>query len=281
MAGDFTPCHRPHGWSCLFWHYAQRCGGKNPLGNWERWHKAESRSALKSAPLARVQVASEFMRRSLLENCYDADRIDVVPLFAVPSSVSVATEPGLLLVACRLVRSKGVHLLLQALGRSAALPWRLVIAGNGPELDRLRQTAGELGLSDRVNFLGELSSTDLAAWYARASIIISPTLRPEPFGLVGPEAMAHGKPVIAFAGGAHSEWLIDGETGVLVRERTAEALAKAIRDLLQSSERCAEMGARARKRWEQFHPEIYVGRVVASFERCRSDFASASSGGHA
>lgn len=257
MTRAFAPCQRPHGLACLAWHYAQGCGGKNPLGNLERWRRVQGWCEMKTAGGLRLQVASAFMRRGLLENGYAAERIDVLPLFALPPTVASAPEPGLLLVASRLVRGKGVQVLLESLGMLREVAWRLVVAGTGPQLGELRATVTRQGLTDRVEFVGELLPRELDAWYARASVVVSPVVRPEPFGLVGVEAMARGKPVVAFAGGATEEWLADGETGLVVREHTAGALAGAIGRMLRDAlrERCGQ-GALERSR--AFAPERFV-----------------------
>lgn len=270
MTRAFAPCQRPHGLACLAWHYAQGCGGKNPLGNLERWRRVQGWCEMKTAGGLRLQVASAFMRRGLLENGYAAERIDVLPLFALPPTVASAPEPGLLLVASRLVRGKGVQVLLESLGMLREVAWRLVVAGTGPQLGELRATVTRQGLTDRVEFVGELLPRELDAWYARASVVVSPVVRPEPFGLVGVEAMARGKPVVAFAGGATEEWLADGETGLVVREHTAGALAGAIGRMLRDAlrERCGQ-GALERSR--AFAPERFVEGLGASFRRCAAD----------
>jgi len=118
-----------------------------------------------------------------------------------------------------------------------------------------------------VQFLGEIPPAVLATWYARSQLVLFPVLRQEPFGLVGVESLAYGKPIVAFAGGAVDEWLWPGETGSRVEGRSADAFAAAIRELLTDPARCAAMGAAARRRYPHFRPETYVGRLVASFER--------------
>ena len=274
MTRAFAPCQRPHGLACLFQHYAQGCGGKNPLGNLERWQRVQGWCEMKTARQLRLQVASEFMRRGLLENGYAADAIDVVPLFAVAPTVADATEPGLLLVASRLVKGKGVQVLIEALARIREVAWRLVVAGTGPQLEELQNLARQRGLDGRVEFVGELAPRELDVWYARASVVVSPVVRPEPFGLVGIEAMVRGKPVIAFGGGATEEWLRDGETGLVVREHTASALAAAVARMLAEAalrERCA---AGARARGGAFAPTRFVGELLRSFEKCRAGFAA-------
>ena len=69
----------------------------------------------------------------------------------------------------------------------------------------------------------------------------------EAFGISAAEALACGVPVVAFAAGGLEEVVVDGETGVLVREQTAEALASALTRLLRSPERLVAMGAAGRK----------------------------------
>ena len=74
------------------------------------------------------------MRKGLLENDYPEDQIDVIPLFATRPRTSAPAEPGLMLVASRLVKGKGVDFLISALKElPAPLSWRLALAGGGPE----------------------------------------------------------------------------------------------------------------------------------------------------
>jgi glycosyltransferase involved in cell wall biosynthesis len=269
MARDFAPCRRPHRPTCLLWHYAQGCGGRSPWGNWRRWRQTQARHAARACAGLRFQVASEFMRRGLLENGYPSAAIDLVPLYAQPPTQPPQATPGSLLLASRLVRGKGVDLFLHALPLLPASAWRAVIAGDGPQRSELESLTGQLGLCERVEFLGELTPAALEAWYARAAVVVHPTLRPEPFGMVGPEAMARGKPVVAFAGGATEEWLVDGVTGLIVRERSADALARALERLLGDPALAESLGRAGRERWTQFRPEAYLARLLESFERCR------------
>jgi glycosyltransferase involved in cell wall biosynthesis len=264
----WKPCHRPHGLGCLAWHYLAGCGGKDPRNNWKLWRSIPDRMMAWRLPRSRMQVASKFMRAGLLENRYPADRIDLVPLFAEPPAEETATfDARLLLVPARLVRSKGVDLAVQAFAQLGDLEARLVVAGAGPEREPLERLSRQLGVADRVQFTGELSPRALAAWYSRSGMVLFPVLRPEPFGLVGVEALAHGKPIVAVAGGAVDEWLWPGETGLRVEERTPVAFAAAVRELLISPERCAAMGQAAKARYAYFHPTAYVERLMAAFER--------------
>ncbi len=266
---DWEPCHRPHGWSCLLWHHVMGCGGKHPINNWRRWRSIDSRMLAWKLPRSRVQVASRFMQRGLEENGFPADRLDLVPLCAEPppADASIPTEPGLLLVPGRMVKSKGIDLAIRAVAQLHDLPCRLVVAGDGPQRAALEQLAGDLGVTSRVTFTGEILPTELASWYARASVILFPVLRPEPFGLIGVEALAYGKPIVAFDGGAVDEWLWPGETGTKVQNRTPEAFASALRELISDPQRCIAMGQAAKRRHAFFHPDAFVQRLTGALDR--------------
>jgi glycosyltransferase involved in cell wall biosynthesis len=266
---DWDPCHRPHGWSCLLRHYATGCGGKNPINNWRRWRGIDSRMLAWRLPRSRVQVASRFMQRGLEENGFPANRLDLVPLCAEPppADASIATEPGLLLLPGRMVKSKGIDLAIHAFAQLHDLPCHLVVAGDGPQREALEQLVRDLGVTLRVTFTGEILPTALASWYARASVVLFPVLRPEPFGLIGVEALAYGKPIVAFDGGAVDEWLWPGETGSKVQKRTPEAFASAIRELLCDPQRCTAMGQAAKRRHAFFHPDAFIQRLIDALER--------------
>jgi glycosyltransferase involved in cell wall biosynthesis len=98
----------------------------------------------------------------------------------------------------------------------------LTIVGQGPELARLRQLAGP-----EVHFAGWQSDEDIRARYQTAAAVLLPGI--EDFGIVPVEAQACGCPVVATAAGGATESVIDGETGFLVADTTAEAFAEALR----------------------------------------------------
>jgi glycosyltransferase involved in cell wall biosynthesis len=267
MTRGYQPCHRRHGVLCLAWNYLLGCGGKSPAKNFKWWLAAQWMEPLHRSPRVRLQVASQFMRQGLLENGYDSGRIDVVPLYSEPPPAADATEPGRIFAPGRLAREKGVHTIIEAAGLLRHRDWRLVMAGPGPERTRLEDRARALGIADRVEFLGEIDTQAMAVQYARAQIVAFPVLRPEPFGLIGPEALAYSKPIVAFGGGAVDEWLWPGETGLRVDERTSAAFARALDELLGDPARCAAMSIAARQRYPHFRPEAYTERLLESFER--------------
>jgi len=159
-------------------------------------------------------------------------------------------EPSILCVA-HLYPRKDVATLLGAMTQLRS-EVALRVAGTGPQLDSLRILAGRLGLAQRVEFLGHVSFTRLAAEYRRADIFCLPS-RQEGFGIVFLEAMAAGLPIVAARAAAVPEVLADGECGILVPPGDESALAAALQRLLldpTERQRLSEAGGRRVERYD-------------------------------
>ncbi len=154
--------------------------------------------------------------------------------------------PPLLLAAAYLIPEKGIDVLVRACARIADLSWRLVIVGDGPELERLRQLGIESGIAERIEFAG--LRDDVAELMRGAEIFIHPAIWEEAFGLTVTEAMASGCATIASRIGGIPEIIEEGVSGQLVRPGDPEALAQSLRSLLTDPERRQRMGKAARER---------------------------------
>jgi glycosyltransferase involved in cell wall biosynthesis len=126
-------------------------------------------------------------------------------------------------------------------------PARLLVAGDGPLRHQMETRALSLGVSERVEFLGLLSDVQISTLFARAAVIAVPSEWPEPFGMVGAEALAHNRPVVGTAVGGSAEWLHDGVTGLVIPPRNALALAGAISRLQADVNLSARLGANGRQ----------------------------------
>lgn len=127
----------------------------------------------------------------------------------------------------RLIHRKGFHLLIEAFGSLPASDWKLVIAGEGRELDRLKKLADPLG--DRILFTGLVEGVDKRWLLQHCRFMAAPSLE-ESFGNVALESMACGKPVIASRASGFAEIVRDEENGRLVNVGDVAAL----RDTIQS-----------------------------------------------
>jgi colanic acid/amylovoran biosynthesis glycosyltransferase len=188
---------------------------------------------------------------------------------------AVPREPGLILHVGRLVEKKGTKVLIEALAGIAGA--KLAIVGDGPLRKTLERQARELG--DRVNFLGALSSDEVANWMRRASVLAAPSVTAADGDAEGlpnavVEAAASGLPVVGTAHSGIPEAIEDGTSGFLVPEGDAEALAARLADVLESEWLGSDMGVAARRLAERkFSRQMLTARLesiydeVAGFDR--------------
>jgi len=172
---------------------------------------------------------------------------------------------GLIMVANTDDRKKGVLYLLQALQLLREDKIKLTIVDDAERHSSYIEDVGplpsygfklvrKLNLDGMVHFTGRLTHEELAQHYSAAQIAVVPSLY-EGFGIPAAEAMACGTPVIATTGGALPE--VVGDAGILVPPRSADALAAAIKQLLNDKQAQRQMSEAGRKRvrekfnWEQ------------------------------
>ena len=224
----YTPlrhnCRRPGGlWPCLL--CAPLC--KSWKAALERVLSQRRRIAA-MARMRRLVVISQFMKSRLVANGLPADRIDVRPPridVGAPPPPSSAPPPGDidLLFVGQLIRGKGVQLLLEAMARMRS-PRTLDVVGAGNMEGGLRALADQLGVAGRVRWRG--FRPDPLEWMRRAKCVVVPSFWQEPYGLVAAEAVALGRPVVAFAVGGLPEACQGGAT--LVPPGDVAALARAL-----------------------------------------------------
>jgi D-inositol-3-phosphate glycosyltransferase len=172
----------------------------------------------------------------------------------------------------RLVPRKGVDLVIRALPYLQDAGFddvELLIVGGGadsgvlhadPEVRRLLELAGELGVSDQVNLQGQVSRGEMPGIFRSADAVVCAPWY-EPFGIVPLEAMACGVPVVAAAVGGLRDTVVDHGTGLHVPPRDPEAIASALALLLENPALRTELGtagkrrARTRYSWDRVAAE--------------------------
>jgi glycosyltransferase involved in cell wall biosynthesis len=155
-----------------------------------------------------------------------------------------------LLSAGRIVHQKGLDLAMHALGGLKDFDWEWHIAGDGPQMDLLQSLAKELGIDDRIRFLGWQSRDQLIRCYQQANVFLFPS-RHEGMPNAMLEAMAGGLPVIASCIAGNEELVVDGKTGYLVPSEDIEALRTALKKLLSDAALRQQMGVASRKYVEE------------------------------
>ena len=175
--------------------------------------------------------------------------IDLRPFDAIPTVRSFPDQPLRLLYIGRLARAKGVYEMLQGmrLAYEMGVEARLIVAGNGAELPRLRRYAQALGLGSRVCFAGPVFGDEKVKLLGGCDLFMLPSYSEGlPYALL--ESMAAGVPVIATPVGAIPDVLADGTHGLLVPARDGKAIAAALATLCLDRERLSWMSRACRRR---------------------------------
>lgn len=280
---DGTNCHAALGVRCLERYYlGAGCSGFKRDGSLALRRPIATLAARlddveRHGRAAGLVCASRYMREQLLLAGCAPDRVHTIPYFTRSSSDELpaerlepalddflATDDPIVFCPARLtLPDKGVDYLITALGELAR-PFRCVIAGEGPAREWLERKARDEGLWDRVRFAGWQAPGAIETLYRRARVVAFPSVWDEPFGLVGLEAAAHAKPVVAFAVGGVVDWLKDGETGSCVEARDADAFARALDRYLGDEPFAAAVGRSACEHvGRSFSREAHLARLEA------------------
>jgi glycosyltransferase involved in cell wall biosynthesis len=260
-------CSRGHGPGCVPNLLLKGCAhafDPRPLPNAYRQTSA-SVAALRAADLT-ISYSSA-VDRHLQANGIGPRR--VVPLFTTVEPVVAGGHETRrrVMFAGRIVPAKGLATLIEAMRELDA---ELVVCGEGWQLPAMRRLADRHGVAGRVHFRGWLDPGQLARELAEASVLALPSLWPEPFGLVGIEALAAGRPVVASATGGVEDWLQDGISGLLHPPGDEKALAAKLRELLGDPARQARMGEAGRLSVaERFTPERHLSGLLEAYEEAR------------
>jgi phosphatidylinositol alpha-1,6-mannosyltransferase len=147
---------------------------------------------------------------------------------------------------------------------------RYIIVGEGSDEERLRALAKELGVPDRVGFVGAMRDDELPEAYATSTIYLGASrvdneINVEGFGISFMEAAASGIPSVAGDSGGVRSAVRDGETGIVVPPTDSDAVADAIRSLLLNPDRRNRMGAAGRRAVETHYNWDRVARDTREF----------------
>lgn len=235
-----------------------------------------------------VTACSEDLARRAVRLGAGTERLEVVP-YGVdvdrfrPSAATrdtlrarlhAAPDQPLIVAAGRLVRKKGFEYLIDALPlvRPERRPL-LVIAGTGDLDTELRARAVRGGAGDQVVFLGNVAQGEVGDWFAAADVVAAPSVRDDSGNVDGLpntvlEALACGAPLVTTSAGGIGSVVEHGRTGLLVRERDARGLARALDELLADAGRARTLGLAGRALVEErFGWRRVAERFSAAYDR--------------
>jgi glycosyltransferase involved in cell wall biosynthesis len=164
----------------------------------------------------------------------------------------------------RLHPVKGFDILIQAFSLLENQRLRLKIAGEGGELDKLKELAKSLGLQDRVEFVGFQSDID---GFLDSIDVYVQSSRSEGFGLAVVEAMSRELPVVVTPVGSLSEIVTDQQTGLIARGIEPNALVDSINYMVSHYQESKQMGEKARNSViERFNINTWVNKTIETYE---------------
>lgn len=196
-----------------------------------------------------VFIANSKTVQKRIKKYYRRDSVVIYPPVDV-KDIEVATAAGeYFLIGGRLAPYKRVDIVVEAFLK-LGLP--LKIFGDGVDLKRLQTLAGG---SPNIEFLGRVDEKKKAELYRRCKAFINP--QEEDFGITVVEAMAAGRPVIAYNKGGATETVIDKKTGLFFNEQTVSSLMTAVKEFSNINFSTSEIRAHAEKfSLERFKQEI-------------------------
>ena len=207
----------------------------------------------------------------LIRGGMPAGKVFYIPNFADETAVnplprdSFATpvDRPLILAAGRLHVNKGFDVLLQALKQIPdAILW---LAGSGPEEKPLKQLTADLGLNDRVRFLGWRN--DVTALMKTADLFVCPS-RHEGLGSIVMESWAHGCPIVATDSQGPGELIEDGETGLITPVDEFNPLALAIQSLLEDKSFADRLAINSSQLYrEKFSQQVIVSQYEDVYQK--------------
>ncbi len=298
------PCSRRFGWQCLAHYFPHRCGGLSPVTMFKLYGLQSKRLANLHRYDA-IVTHSDHMLSELIQHGLSPLRAYRFPYYVqatnanekllrpsqssddagAASSSQEETEDGVqlsqrpsqtdwhLLFNGRMERLKGGQVLIEALPQVAASlerPLRVTFAGDGRERKNWEQQASRLQSPKlKIEFTGWTERPQIDRLLQACDLLVVPSLWPEPFGLVGPEAGLRGVPVAAFAVGGIPDWLKDGVNGRLApgNPPTAEGLAHAIIACLQNPSTHEHLRRGALRMARQFNIKNHLKALLEVFNK--------------
>ncbi len=244
-------------------------GGCVPVRDWlplmaQRQLLRRWRGVFRATIAISTSIAQQLRRDGIEGITVVPNGIPEVPAYAIMADAPVALFAG------RLVKEKGVDVLLRALAQlHARIPHAsLDVIGDGAERASLEALSHSLGLGHVVRFHGAQSRAQTEAIACAAWVQVVPSLWAEPFGLVAVEAMMRGTAVIASASGGLADIVRNEATGLLVPRGDVAALSDALHRVLSDRLLAAQWGHTGHDvAMSEYGHEQFVDRILAVHER--------------
>lgn len=256
-----TNCDRPLGMGCF------ERGCISPKSIRELWRfktKYTNREAMKK--FNNLLVTTQYMKKMLVSNGFREEKVTVLPLFVEDWGLRAKYSGNVITYCGRLAKEKGVLHFIQML-RLIDADFTAVIIGDGPQKEECENLAQITGLTDKIKFTGFLNREELRDYFSQSAVVVIPSLWPEPFCLVGIEAMSFSKPVVAYDVGGIPSWLKDNYNGYLLHRGDINGLAQAVATILKNRGLSQGLGENARLLFEEkFRAQTHFESLFSIYE---------------
>jgi len=218
-------------------------------------------------------VGSTYMQKEMVRNGFDPGKIQILAPCVQANPHELQTfprQPSILFVG-QLIKGKGVDILLNAYAlllqkTGSSIP--LHIIGRGNEESTLKELVQDASYKALVQFHGWVAHDELSLMYDNSTVVVIPSRWPEPFGMVGVEAMLRERPVVGADVGGISDWLKDGQNGFLFPPNDPNALCEALYALVSDLHKAKSMGKIGKKMAEEsFSYEDYIQELEHLLEK--------------
>ena len=202
-----------------------------------------------------IIAVSDYVRDDLIRRGIPSERVDVATPF-LETFPEVSTEEGdYILSLGRLVRTKGLDYLIQAM---RDVDCRLILCGKGPDFKRLAKAVRKYGLEDKVEMRGWVSEEEKIDLIKRCRFFVMPSIY-ESYGFAAMEMMAYGKPLVCTNVDGLPSTV--GEGGLFVPPKDPKALAEAMNRMLSDDDLRRELGRKARVESEKRTVKATVDKI--------------------
>jgi len=177
---------------------------------------------------------------------------------------SLGLKQPIFLYVGRITARKGIKTLLQAcaiLKKQGYSDYTLLIVGKGDQQDELEAFIKEQDFPEQVNWVGWVDYGSLGAYFQQADIFVFPTFE-DVWGMVVPEAMVFGKPILCSNGAASCELVVEGENGYIFDPSNAQELSEKMRIFIDNPDLIESMGESSRQLISQKTPETAAKAYV-------------------
>lgn len=219
----------------------------------------------------KVVVYSDYLKTLALMRVRDHAKVELIYHFSDMeirrhSKKADNSSPPILLFAGRFTPEKGIRHFLESIRKVPLNSFETKLVGDGPMRTEVENLIKELTPYRKIKTLGYVRHSQLFELYRQSSIVVFPSIGSEGCPLTGIEAMYCGTPVIAFDVGGVREWLINGETGLLVERGNTDELAKAITRLLLDPELRHKLGVNARSFVrKKFRRDLHIQKLISIY----------------